>query len=269
MEQVVEMMKERQEKNNRFVSLMLENAHKRNVVQMELKKSQVEVNYQRKLRKLWKEKGMNDCEGSPALLEDPKRHLTVSDIDLKIPFKSAVLRMQSRTSERRFNSDKRLAMPKKVTKEFTHGIRSEKNLKSLHAALEKMNLMDQRDNIRCKSRKNKTDLYSEVIADRAISNDDPGSDQGTSREMLQSEKVLEQEEFITDVIKRVEATIAEMTNKKILKCAEQQAAEDILNKILPSVASLIAEKEAQEFMQPLFEANVGEDLNLADDLGEH
>lgn len=87
--------------------------------------------------------------------------------------------------------------------------------------------------------------------------------------MLQSEKVLEQEEFITDVIKRVEATIAEMTNKKILKCAEQQAAEDILNKILPSVASLIAEKEAQEFMQPLIEANVGEDLNLADDLGEH
>jgi Cilia- and flagella-associated protein 91 len=155
MEQVEQMLDERQEMNRSYSDMMIENVHKRSIVETEQKKSQMEISYARKMRKLMKK---NDVEESSEF-KAPKIEASFIDMlqkekDVQVLFKSKVPLVSSVNITSTLSREN-LWEPKKRVKEIAHGVRTDKNLKALYQSMIEISNREESTKIRCRTKREK------------------------------------------------------------------------------------------------------------------
>lgn len=153
MNQVSEMIEQRQENHNSYANGMLENVQKRNEIENQSKKSKLSVSLQRKLRKLSKKKCMSDDIQEPMIRQSkliygkksfkPENGLFASGIDFNktLKFKNPL------------NQRMKLWQPKKLINEAAHGFLKEDNLKSLFESVKKLSERGKRESLRCRTKR--------------------------------------------------------------------------------------------------------------------
>ena len=150
MEQVSQMIDDRQQTHRFFAEAILENVQMRNEIEMEQKKKKLNISVQRKLRqveqKLHHQRACDCVDYSPTF----KKEVLNPKVDLHVFFKASTVTAVSEKLSKLSNKRKILWKPKDRVKEAAHGFLKESNLKLLCESLKKDD--KKTDSFKCRSR---------------------------------------------------------------------------------------------------------------------
>lgn len=162
MEQVEQMIENRQQMNRSCSNMMIENIQKQSVAETERKKSQMEILYARKIRKLMMKNDVKDSSDfKTSKIEASFIDILQKESDVKVLFKSKVSPVSSISIPNLSNREK-LWKPKKVVTETGHGNRSEKNLKALSQSMAEISKRRKSTKIRCQTKRDKKKIDEKV-----------------------------------------------------------------------------------------------------------
>lgn len=150
MKQVEEMIEVRYEMNRSYSKMMMENLHKRSLVETQQKKNQMEIANARKMRRLMKK------SGNAGAFNQPKVGNSYVDVmqnenDVKV-FCEAKLPSLAKSNLKVPSTRDKLWNPKKKVTEIAHGVRSDKNLKALNQTMVDISSRIESPKVRCKSK---------------------------------------------------------------------------------------------------------------------
>lgn len=151
MEQVAQMIDDREENVSVFNDAMLENVYRRSKSELERQRSKLHLSHQRKMRKL--SRAVLEPEVAEFVKIKPERslmNLLDSSKSLEELYKSPTAVDSTLSLSKRLNSRKKLWEPKESLKESAHGVRSEQNLRKLCDSLK---LVEKREGLRCQTRR--------------------------------------------------------------------------------------------------------------------
>lgn len=179
MQQVTQMIHDREENANAFNGAMLENVYQRSKAELEKKRSKLFLIHQRKLRKL---KGMLPQDDLKKNMHERSKLNVLESNSIQSMaelFKSTNLGTCLIDFSKRLESRKKLWHPKGTVKESSHGVRSEHNLRKLCDSL-KTN--KKRDGLQCRLRR--------PITTELIDSSDAIDDRENREQMNEDSKLL-------------------------------------------------------------------------------
>ena len=161
MKAVEKLLKTRQEMNQSFSNMMIENVQKRNAAEVKLKKNEMKISYARRMRKLVKKNSEEVVEFKPVKTKTSFVDMLEKKNDFKVLYKSKTPSMNEKMTakiDKRFGE---LWKPKEKTKEIAHRVRSEKNLSALSRSMAEISRRKESTKITCKTKREKTEENEE------------------------------------------------------------------------------------------------------------